>query len=91
MDLEPNIIGRKKKECGLSAHQLLRLGDSGFSYPFIFGDEECEVGMKEKLDKGTGAAGDSTPCGHMAPSLAFLLRHLPEVPSQKTGQGNTEV
>lgn len=48
--------------------------------------------MEEKLDQGTG---DIALPGHMAPSLAFLLRHLPEIPSnitaQKTGQGYTEV
>ena len=45
VDLEPNII-RRTNEYGPWDHQLLGLRGSGFSYPFIFGDEESELGWE---------------------------------------------
>jgi len=53
------------------------------------------IWVGEGREAGSVLTADGAPPGHTVPSPAFLLSHLPEMPSritaQKTGQGHTEI
>lgn len=50
-------------------HQLLGLGDSVFSYPFVFGGEKPHMERREGTwNRVTGPTSDNALPGHMAPS-----------------------
>lgn len=53
--------------------QLLELGSSVFSFPFIFGDEKPEWGRRGAWNKDRGPTTDNALPGHMAPSSNSIL------------------